>query len=166
MFKNIVKKFLAVGLVFALCVPCCFAYAQTEKYLEELIRDEVARVLAENKLCYRFDGKVVEPSQMNMKQLLWAYNWLVDRGIARDLEDLDYFTQPQQYNVTLLNQAYTGPVIRCEVKRCVQELGTRPHYKGHFLDLDQMNNEQLMWFYNWLLEQGKARYFGPLMRIG
>ena len=163
MFKNIVKKFLAVGLAFALCVPCCFASAQTEKYLEELIREEVARVLAENKLRCRVKGAVVAPSQMNMKQLLWAYNWLVDRGIARALEDLAYFTQPQQYHVTLLNQAYTGPVIRREVKRCVQKLGMRPHYQGHFLNLDQMNNEQLMWFYNWLFDQGKAMDVENLM---
>lgn len=28
MFKNAIKKFASVGLVFSLCVPCCFASAQ------------------------------------------------------------------------------------------------------------------------------------------
>ena len=31
MFKNAVKKFAAVGLVFSLCVPCCFTSAQPGK---------------------------------------------------------------------------------------------------------------------------------------
>ncbi len=30
MFKNIIKKFAAVGLVAVLCVPCCFAFAQID----------------------------------------------------------------------------------------------------------------------------------------
>ena len=28
MFKNAIKKIAAVGLVFSLCAPCCFASAQ------------------------------------------------------------------------------------------------------------------------------------------
>ncbi len=167
MFKGIAKKFLVVGLAFALCVPCCFASAQTEKYLEELVRGEVGRALAENNLRCRFEGEVVEPSQMNMEQLLLAYKQLVDRGIARDLEDLDYFTQPPRLDVSLFNQDKTiREIIYGEVERCVEEFGMRPHYKGCFVDLDQMNNEKLMWFYNWLLDQGKARAFGLLMRNG
>ena len=31
MFKNIIKKFAAFGLVAVLCVPCCFAFAQMQE---------------------------------------------------------------------------------------------------------------------------------------
>ena len=165
MFKNTGKKIFAVCLAFTLCVPCCFASAQTEKYLEELVRGEVARVLAENNLRCRFEGEVIEPSQMNMEQLLLAYNLLVDRKIARDLEDLDYFTKPPRLDVSLFNQDETIRKTICgEVERCLEKFGMMPQYKGCFVDLCQMNNEQLMWFYNWLLDQGKARAFGLLMR--
>lgn len=164
MFKNIGKKILAVGFSFALCVPCCFASAQPPQYNFAAIRREVELCAEEHNLVFTEHGEVVEPSQMNNEQLLSAYNQLVDQGIARDLEDLDYFTEPPRYNATLLNQAYIGPVIRCEVKRCVQELRMTPHYKGSFFEnLDQMNNEQLMWFYNWLLDQDKAKGLGDLM---